>query len=128
MNILDENISKNQRQLLEGWRVSIKQIGVNVGHGGMKDEEILPFLHQIKRPTFFTRDDGFFKPQKCHARYCLVYLDVEKKRGGVFRSKIAETPDVQYASQTDGECNPRISYRAGMLAFAYSRCGSFRLG
>jgi len=31
MNILDENIAKSQRQLLESWRVSIKQIGVNSG-------------------------------------------------------------------------------------------------
>ena len=28
--ILDENISKNQRQLLESWRISIGQIGVNI--------------------------------------------------------------------------------------------------
>jgi hypothetical protein len=39
MNILDENIPKNQRQLLESWRISIRQTGVNVGRKGMKDNE-----------------------------------------------------------------------------------------
>jgi len=84
MNILDENISKNQRQLLESWRISIRQIGVNAGNSGMKDREIISFLQQIRRPTFFTRDDDFFKPQLCHARYGIVYLDVEKYETAFF--------------------------------------------
>ena len=84
MNILDENISKSQRQLLEGWRISIKQIGINTGRSGMKDNEIIPFLQGLRRPTFFTRDDGFFKPQLCHVRYGLIYLDVEKSETSIF--------------------------------------------
>lgn len=84
MNILDENISKSQRQLLEGWRISIKQIGVNTGRSGMKDNEIIPFLLELRRPTFFTRDDGFFKPYLAHARYGLIYLDVEKSEAAIF--------------------------------------------
>ncbi|MCC6298925.1 MAG: hypothetical protein IT314_06480 [Anaerolineales bacterium] len=84
MNILDENSSKSQRQLLESWRISIKQIGVNAGRSGMKDAEIIPYLQKLRRPTFFTRDDGFFKPQLCHARYSLIYLDVEKSEAAIF--------------------------------------------
>jgi len=84
MNILDENIPKNQRQLLESWRISIKQIGINVGRTGMKDNEIISFLQQARRPTFFTRDEDFFRPQLCHARYGLVFLDVEKYEVAIF--------------------------------------------
>ena len=84
MNILDENISKSQRQLLESWRISIKQIGINTGRSGMKDDEIISFLQGLRRPTFFTRDDGFFKPQLCHARYSLIFLDVEKIEAAIF--------------------------------------------
>jgi len=84
MNILDENISKSQRQLLESWRISIKQIGINTGRNGMKDSEIITFLQKLRRPTFFTRDDDFFKPQLCHPRYGLVYLDVEKSETAIF--------------------------------------------
>ncbi len=50
----------------------------------MKDKEIISFLQQTRHSTFFTRDDDFFKPQLCHARYGLVYLDVEKYEAGIF--------------------------------------------
>jgi hypothetical protein len=55
-----------------------------MGHGGMKDRELVSFLQQLRRPTFFTRDNDFFKPQICHAKYCLVYLDVEKYEAAFF--------------------------------------------
>jgi hypothetical protein len=43
----------------------------------MKDrDEIIPLLHSLRRPTFFTRDRDFYKPELCHSRYCLVFLDV----------------------------------------------------
>ncbi len=62
MNILDENIPKNQRQLLESWRIRIRQIGFNVGRSGTQDAEIISFLQQLRRPTFFTRDEDFYGP------------------------------------------------------------------
>lgn len=61
MHILDENILKSQRELLEGRRIAVRQIGVNAGRKGMLDEEIIPLLQQLSRPTFFTRDDGFLR-------------------------------------------------------------------
>lgn len=93
MNILDENISKSQRQLLESWRISILQIGINTGRSGMKDSEIIPFLQGLRRPTFFTRDDGFFKPILCHARYSLIYLDVEKSEAAIFIRRLLKHTD-----------------------------------
>ena len=43
----------------------------------MKDRnEIIPLLHTLRRPTFFTRDHDFYKPDLCHLGYCLVFLDV----------------------------------------------------
>ncbi|MEB2334114.1 MAG: hypothetical protein OZ914_07355 [Anaerolineaceae bacterium] len=93
MNILDENISKSQRQLLESWRISIKQVGVNAGRSGMKDNEIISFLQGLRRPTFFTRDDDFFKPTLCHARYSLIYLDVEKSEAAIFIRRLLKHPE-----------------------------------
>jgi len=55
MIILDENIPEDQRQLLRSWRVPARQIGFEVGRPSMQDEEILPFLHRLKKSTFFTR-------------------------------------------------------------------------
>ena len=83
MNILDENIPKNQTALLESWRIRFKQIGVNIGRLGMLDEAIIPLLRKQHLPTFFTRDRGF-DIQLCHSRYCLVVLDVGKHEAASF--------------------------------------------
>ena len=44
MNVLDENILKNQRQLLRGWRIRVRQIGDDIGRKGLQDEEIIRLL------------------------------------------------------------------------------------
>jgi hypothetical protein len=59
MNLLDENIPEHQRQLLRGWHVAVRQIGVDVGDKGLSDDAILVLLPQLSRPTFFTRDTDF---------------------------------------------------------------------
>ncbi len=59
MNISDENIIASQRQRVRHWRIPVRQIGVDIARKGLQDEEILPFLRQLRRPTFFTRDRGF---------------------------------------------------------------------
>ena len=88
MNVLDENIIDNQRRQLKSWRVSVRQIGYEIGLKGMKDREIIPFLHQLSQPTFFTRDDGFYDRRLCHAGYCLVYLDVRKEEVATFVRRV----------------------------------------
>ncbi len=84
MNILDENIVDSQRRQLKSWRISVLQIGYEVGRKGMIDREIIPFLHQQNQPSFFTRDDDFYDRKLCHRGYCLVYLDVRKEEAAAF--------------------------------------------
>lgn len=84
MNILDENISRIQRQLLQDWHVPIRHIGYETGRKGMKDDEIIPFLLTLQQPTFFTLDWDYFKRNLCHARYGLVYLDVSRDEAALF--------------------------------------------
>ena len=80
MILLDENIAEDQCHLLRKWRFRFGQIGQGVGRQGMKDEDqILPLLHKLDRPTFFTRDIGFFDRERCHQGYCLVNLDAGQK-------------------------------------------------
>jgi len=86
--ILDENIIDNQRRQLKSWRISVRQIGYEIGRKGMKDREIIPLLHQLNQPTFFTRDDDFYERRLCHAGYCLVYLDVRKEEVAVFVRRV----------------------------------------
>jgi hypothetical protein len=84
MIVLDENFPDSQRQLLQGWRISFRQVAFEIGREGLRDDEIIPLLHQLKRPTFFTLDDDFFKPKLCHAEYCLIYLDVAQYESAAF--------------------------------------------
>ncbi len=41
MNVLDENIIAEQRQLLRRWRIRVRQVGVNVGRKGFADDDII---------------------------------------------------------------------------------------
>ena len=93
MNILDENIPANQRDLLERWRLRVHQIGFNLSRRGIHDDDIIPMLLQQRRPTFFTRVDDFFDRQLCHRRYCLAYLAVEKNEAAEFIRKLLRHPD-----------------------------------
>src|SRR5712692_2011023 len=78
MNVLDENIIAPEREPLRAWRIHFRSIGDEVGRLGMNDhKEIIPLLHTLQRPTFFTRDHGFYHPTLLHSGYCLVYLEVE---------------------------------------------------
>lgn len=79
MNIVDENILESQRTLLRRKRVALRQIGRDLGRKGMKDDEIIPLLHQLDRPTFFTLDSDFYDRRLCHEVYCLVHLDIEEE-------------------------------------------------
>jgi hypothetical protein len=77
MNIVDEAISAPECERLRAYGIHFRQIGAAVGRLGMKDrEDILPLLHRLKQPTFFTLDHGFYHPTLLRQRYCLVFLDV----------------------------------------------------
>jgi hypothetical protein len=93
MIVLDENIPEGQSQLLRKWRFRVRQIGQDVGRQGMKDQEhIVPLLHKLDRPTFFTHDLGFFHQDRCHDGYCLVCLDVSQKEGAPFVRRCLRHP------------------------------------
>ncbi|MDE1890855.1 MAG: hypothetical protein KGI30_11495 [Planctomycetota bacterium] len=84
MNVLDENIPDSQRQLLRSWGIRVHQVGNEVGYQGIKDEDIIPFLHKSRGVTFFTRDLGFYRRHLCHTNYCLVCLAVGQYEAASF--------------------------------------------
>jgi hypothetical protein len=89
MIVLDENIPEDQRLLLRSWRVRVFQVGRDVGRAGFKDEQqIIPLLLKLRRPTFFTRDLGFFDAKLCHARYGVVCLAVEPDDAAIFVRRV----------------------------------------
>jgi hypothetical protein len=79
LNVLDENLRQSPRKQLIGWRIQVRQIGVELGRSGMHDDEIISLLHASRRVTFFTRDLDFYKPELRHKSYCLVCPDVPRR-------------------------------------------------
>jgi hypothetical protein len=102
VNILDENIPRPQRELLEGWRIPVKQIGFNVGRRGIQDDEIIPFLIRQRRSTFFTRDDDFYSRRLCHVGYGIVYLAVHISEAAIFVRRLLRHQDFNTYSKRVG--------------------------
>jgi hypothetical protein len=102
MNILDENAPEDQRSLLRTWGIPIRQIGFDVGRKGMKDEVIIPFLHELRDTTFFTRDLGFYDRKLCHPRYCLVCLAIGKDEVAVFVRRVLRHPELETKAKRIG--------------------------
>ena len=76
MILLDENIAEAQRDRLQKWKPSIKQIGYDISRKGIEDSDIVPFILSLPTPTLLTRDRGFYRRKFCHRKYGLVFLDV----------------------------------------------------
>ena len=92
MIILDENIPESQWQLLRSWRIRALLVGRDVSEKGIKDENLTGFLIHQNRPTFITRDEGFYDRRLCHARYCLVYLTVRSNESAAFVRRFLRHP------------------------------------
>src|SRR5260370_26609919 len=102
MNILDENVPESQRSWLRKKRVSIRQIGYDIGRKGMKDREIISLLHQLDRPTFFTLDGDFYDRRLCHKGYCLVHLDLEEEAVAEFVRRLLHHPELNTRAKRVG--------------------------
>ena len=104
MNILDENIVAGQRAQLRKWRIRFSHIGTDIGRQGMKDlTEVVPLLHNSRRPTFFTHDLGFFHLALCHKNYSLVCLDVSAKETAVYIRRFLRHPKFRTKKQRLGK-------------------------
>jgi hypothetical protein len=108
VNILDENIPKSQRLLLESWGIRLKQIGFDIARKGLQDEEIISFLHSLRQPTFLSRDEDFYDRRLCHARYCLIYLAVNKYEAAFFARRLLRHRALKTKAQRMG-CVIRVS-------------------
>jgi hypothetical protein len=102
MNLLDENVRKDQVADLRRKRISVKKIGEDIGRTGMKDREIIPLLHQLNRPTFFTLDADFYSPRLRHQGYCLVYLDVGDTEFAAFVRRLLRHPSLNTKAKRMG--------------------------
>src|SRR5438093_1661538 len=84
MLVLDESLPDGQQQLLRKARIRFRVVGIGVGEAGTQDENLLPLLHRLASPTFFSLDRDFYEPRWAHPNYCLVWLDVTDDRAAEF--------------------------------------------
>jgi hypothetical protein len=112
--VLDENILDCQRLLLIAWRLPARQIGVDLGRKGMKDEEIVVLLRGIRNATFFTRDAGFYAPNLRHSSYCIVVAGVGQNEAAAFIRRFLRHPDFDTQAKRMGRV-VRLSHAS--LAF-----------
>jgi hypothetical protein len=102
--ILDEDISIIERERLRARKFHVRQIGIEVGRLGMKDRpDIIPLLHSLRTPTFFSRDHGFYHPRLLHAGYCLVYLDVAFDEVAEYARRFLRHPEFRTQAQRLGK-------------------------
>ena len=80
----------------------------------MKDDEIIPLLHGLNRPTFFTLDDDFFKPRLRHGQYGLIYLDVAQYESAAFIRRTLKHPDLSTKAKRMGKVI-RVSHPGLMI-------------
>jgi hypothetical protein len=84
MLIIDENLPASQRQLLRKWRIHFRFVGVDLAQPGTQDENLIPVLHKLAEPMFFTLDQHFFRADWAHASYGLAWLDVADNEAAEF--------------------------------------------
>lgn len=92
MLVLDENLPADQRQLLRRWRIRFRFVGVDLATSGAEDEDLIPLLHRLPQPTFFTLDQHFYRRDWMHPSYCLVWLDVRRREAAEFIRRFLRHP------------------------------------
>ena len=103
MNLLDENIRKDQEDLLRAWRIKVRRLTEEVAYPGVQDPDILPLLRRLKRPTFFTHDQDFWKRRLAHKAYCLVWLNVYDGDAALFVRRFLRHPKFSTQTQRMGK-------------------------
>ena len=92
MNVLDENVPLDQRDLLRSWGIRCRAIGQDLAQLSIGDDQVLTLLHQLKQPTLFTRDEHFFNRHLCHPAYGLVWLDLAPEEAALFIRRVLRHP------------------------------------
>lgn len=92
MNVFDENIRADQREMLRAWRIPVRQIGHRFTEKALTDENIIPLLLRLSRPTFFTHDRDFDNRRLGHQGYCLVILYVPEPEAAGYVRRVLRHP------------------------------------
>ena len=114
MNVLDENIPRDQADLLRQWNVRLRSVSRDLGYQGITDEDIVPLLLRLKKPTPLTRDEDFWDRQLAHARYAIIWLDVEVEETAFWIKRFLGHPLFRTNAQRLGRI---VRVRAGGIEY-----------
>ncbi|MGH9800213.1 MAG: DUF5615 family PIN-like protein [Blastocatellia bacterium] len=115
MIILDHNITRDQVEQLQQWRIHCRQIGFQVGRPEWDDQqEILRYLHQTNHATFFTRDFDFYLSELCHDNYCLVIIAFPASETATMIRRLLRHQQFKTKAQ---RCGKIIKLSAGKIAW-----------
>jgi hypothetical protein len=82
------------------------------------DENIIASQrHHLRRPTFFTRDRGFYRREVCHRQYSLVCLEVAPEEAAIFVRRILRQPKL----------NTQVKRMGTVVRVSHRRLGVWRL-
>jgi hypothetical protein len=103
VNVLDENVTRDQADLLLQWGIRFRSISRDLHCQGMHDDNIVPFLLRLKQPTLLSRDEDFYERRLIHPRYCLVWLDVDAGQTAFFIRRFLSHPRFRTNAQRLGK-------------------------
>jgi predicted nuclease of predicted toxin-antitoxin system len=103
VNVLDENITRDQADLLARWGIRFRSISRDLGCQGISDENIIPLLLRLKKPTLLTRDSDFFDRTLSHRAYALVWFDVDRNETAFFIRRFLRDPRFRMSSHRLGK-------------------------
>lgn len=102
MNLLDENIPLEQRDILLARGIRCRVVGQHIARLSIGDDNLLSLLHRLKQPTLFTRDKDFFTRDLCHLGYGLVWLDAAPDEAAMFVRRFLRHPLFQTKARRMG--------------------------
>lgn len=120
MLLLDENITSAAEEQLRRWRIPARAITEHFALKGTSDSDLVPILHRLAHPTFFTHDWDFWMPDLCHPRYCIVHLAVEDTEAADYIRRFLRHRQFNTAAKRLGKV---IQVRSAGLAVIGSRHG-----
>lgn len=103
MNVLDENITRDQAELLQQWGIRCRSVSRDFRLQGMHDDNLVPFLLRLKQPTFLTRDEDFFQRRLIHDHYCLAWLAIDTGQTAFYIKRFLFHPRFRASAQRLGK-------------------------
>ena len=89
MILLDENIRQDQAIRLRQQHIPARFLVEDFARTGIQDLDIIPLLHRLKQPVFFTHDRDFFRHGLAHPEGIDFW---RRNRAGLQHARWIRTP------------------------------------